>query len=137
MHARLAMKTQLRVAPQQVMASTLLQTTVADLDHYIEQALIENPALERVEPRSVDARATPLTASWDDSLTHYTAVAPCSADDSDPTEQLIAAISPLDHLRTQLSLLADSSDLALTLNLVDSLDHHGYLRIALPELAEE
>ena len=52
MHTILALKTQLKIAPQQVMASTLLQVAIVDLNQLLAKELAANPALERVEPEA-------------------------------------------------------------------------------------
>lgn len=135
MHARLGLKTQVKVAPQQVLASALLQASLVDLDQVIAKELAENPALERVTPQ----------AAWDElslpDLTLPRIAADPQADGAgaldDWAEQVAAQPPLIDQLATQLALLADGPICTLAVSLLPCLDNNGYLRTSTTALADE
>src|SRR5215212_9381369 len=53
MRPRLSMKMQMRASPQLVLAGELLRVSGADLERRIRQELEENPALEKIKPKSL------------------------------------------------------------------------------------
>lgn len=139
MHARLALKTQLKISPQQVMTSTLLQASALDLEALVRQELTDNPALEQSEAWS--ALQTQYAASIADHASpRYTpaALLPWSAGDGAPDdliEQLIDQPTAIEQLNNQAACLVEEADLALVAYLLHSLDEQGYLRTSLAELA--
>lgn len=131
MHTILALKTQLKIAPQQVMASTLLQAAIVDLNQLLAKELAANPALERVET----AAATMPQAT----LPYPSAYPPTEAtnDLDDWAEQLTAQPSRIEQLVAELALMADGQVYAVAVDLLDCLDDHGYLRGSTATLAQE
>jgi RNA polymerase sigma-54 factor len=120
MRAKLALKIGLKITPQQILTSQLLQASAGDLEELIRQELAENPALEPRERRS----APPSTASASSSVS------------SDFSQQLIAQPTAIEQLSTQIACAVQEPELALAIFLLDSLDEHGYLRTPIVELAE-
>lgn len=133
MQTRLGLKQQLKVAPQQVLVSTLLQATLVDLDELITKELADNPALERVHPQS----------AWDDLPPPAPPVHAASAQTEsastldDWAEQMVDQPSLVEQLTTQLTLLPAGPNCDLAVMLLHYLDNHGYLRVATATLTEE
>ncbi|MCE7987631.1 MAG: RNA polymerase sigma-54 factor [Caldilinea sp. CFX5] len=137
MHARLALKTQLKIAPQQVMASTLLQAALVDLDQLLAKEVAANPALERVETTA--ATDTVSDAMPQATLSYLSAYPQGEAtpDLDDWTEQLTAQASLIEQLTAQLAFMADGQSYRLAVALLACLDDHGYLRASTATLAQE
>lgn len=142
MHARLALKTSVKITPQQILTSRLLQAAAGDLEQLIRQELAENPALEQCEawsrPTSTAvgspterSPAQPFSVSPVHRSHHHGA--PTAAEIS---EQLIAQPSAIEQLINQVACSAQGTDLTLAVFLLDSLDERGYLRTPLAELAQ-
>lgn len=130
MHAQLLLKFQPQVKLQQVISSTLLQVSGADLEQVIASELAANPALERLRERN--------SPSMRDS--HYGARRPAQNGEHrimPDGEYLVAVPSPLERLAGQLTLLVDGEDLGHALQLLHALDDHGYLRTEAGDLATE
>jgi RNA polymerase sigma-54 factor len=137
MHARLALKTQLKIAPQQVMASTLLQAAIVDLNQLLAEEVAANPALERVE-------TTAATDTVSDAMPQATLAYPSAYPHAEATndledwaEQLAAQPSSIEQLTAQLALMADGQTYALAVDLLYCLDDHGYLRGSTATLVQE
>ncbi len=127
---------QLAMTPQLQQSIRLLQLSTLELQAEIEQALLENPLLERAEPedgaqedevepvrvmRVDDTRRGDGDSDFDDWLSQQAAPAPALAD----------------HLLAQLAATRLSDrEKALVEALIGELDDNGYLRTPLGELAE-
>ncbi|MCX7896855.1 MAG: RNA polymerase factor sigma-54 [Rhodocyclaceae bacterium] len=152
----------LALTPQLQQSIRLLQLSTLELNQEIEQALQDNPLLERV-----DAETPAYAGGAEDALAH----AEASAEDAQPQESLLAAewsidagewqavaqggvrdpndedveageIAPAhvtlrDHLTEQLALsqLSDAEKARVAF-LIEALEEDGYLSASLEELAE-
>ena len=150
---------QLTLSPQIVQAIRILQLSAADLEHEVEEALSNNPFLERVEPTTAAAAGTtttstattaeeevpepaPLAAASsdadDDREDHdpWTSTSPKRTDDERPIGEGYAPSTTLrDHLVEQLagSRLSVADRLIVEI-VIDGLDDDGYLRQTPEEL---
>jgi len=163
MHQSLELRTtqQLTLSPQIVQAIRILQLSAADLEHEVEEALSNNPFLERTEaagaapPSSASASTTasvtedesaeapPLASTAaeidDDRGDDHDSWAnslPKRSDDERPIGEGYAPSTTLrDHLVEQLagSRLSDADRLVVEI-VIDGLDDDGYLRQSTEEL---
>jgi RNA polymerase sigma-54 factor len=149
---------QLTLSPQIVQAIRILQLSAADLEHEVEEALANNPFLERAESAAqpttpsttatastaedevVEPVQTPTTASEsdDDGEGHdpWTSTSPKRSDDERPIgEGYALSVTLRDHLVEQLagSRLSDYDRLVVEI-VIDGLDDDGYLRQTPEEL---
>ena len=138
-----AQTTQIAVTAQTVLASTLLRLAVADVEEAVKRELAENPALELVEPRSVRERTTAERPSrfgdsleWDGARHRGTTTA-WEGDDQDPLDRVAATQSAFEQLFDQARLLTPTADLDIVTHLIQSLDEHGFFRIAEADFARD
>jgi RNA polymerase sigma-54 factor len=149
---------QLTLSPQIVQAIRILQLSAADLEHEVEEALANNPFLERTEPAtqpaasSTSSAAAPAeedtvepvaptasaTESEDDGDAHqpWTTTSPKRTDDERPIgEGYALSVTLRDHLVEQLagSRLSEYDRLVVEI-VIDGLDDDGYLRQSPEEL---
>ncbi|MCS7100784.1 MAG: RNA polymerase factor sigma-54, partial [Burkholderiaceae bacterium] len=160
---QLKLSQHLALTPQLQQSIRLLQLSTLELHQEIEQALADNPLLERDD----DPLATPLRVAADgaivvshfdgmaggeepaalapgaedgfdgDGLTDWGGSARAERDEDDAGPQAWAAAQPTlaEHLRQQLAATSASPrDRALVEMLIDALDDDGYLTTPLPEL---
>ena len=155
---QLRLSQHLTLTPQLQQSIRLLQLSTVELNQEIEQALAENPILERDEGEAEGAPpvdgAAPLHPASGSSSAAEEAPAPerhddlspdfASAwqgggdDDGDNDRSISAHDAPTlrDHLNEQLSLMnLPARDRALVELLIDSLDEDGYLTQSLEEIA--
>ncbi|MDK9723792.1 MAG: RNA polymerase factor sigma-54 [Sterolibacteriaceae bacterium MAG5] len=162
---QLKLSQHLALTPQLQQSIRLLQLSTLELNQEIEQALQENPLLEREEPgdamslttysQSSDAMATvqPVEAQnangderppmgeelgWGTEMPGgHGSRDPNDESDPDTGEIQAAATSLRDHLNAQLGLTQiDDRGRALVSFLVEALDEDGYLTQNLEELAD-
>ena len=154
---QLRLSQHLTLTPQLQQSIRLLQLSTIELNQEIEQALAENPILEREEgdgegSAPVDG-STPLHAQGssgpvaeeapaperhDDLTPEFASPWQGGDDDGDNDRSISAHDAPTlrDHLNEQLSLMnLPPRDRALVELLVDSLDEDGYLTQSLEEIA--
>jgi RNA polymerase sigma-54 factor len=150
---------QLTLSPQIVQAIRILQLSAADLEHEVEEALANNPFLEREEtaapPAAASTTATTTasaeedvgepapsvataTESDDDGEGHdpWTSVSSKRTDDERPIgEGYALSVTLRDHLIEQLagSRLSEYDRLVVEI-IIDGLDDDGYLRQTPQEL---
>lgn len=162
---QLKLSQHLALTPQLQQSIRLLQLSTLELNQEIEQALQENPLLEREEPGDAlslavpftpgsDAMATPQPVAEADGRTDDRPVGdelnwgiempgghgprdPNDENDVDSGEIQAAATSLRDHLNTQLAMTQLSvHERALVGFLIEALDDDGYLTQSLEELAD-
>ncbi|MCC7079696.1 MAG: RNA polymerase factor sigma-54 [Burkholderiales bacterium] len=159
MHQSLQLRTSqhLTLSPQIVQAIRILQLSAADLEHEVEEALANNPLLERTEtaPQSDPATASagavveddtaepaPTSASVSegdedgDGHDPWTSASAKRDDDERPIgEGYAPSVTLRDHLVAQLagSRLSDHDRLVVEA-VIDDLDDDGYLRQTTEEL---
>ncbi len=150
---------QLTLSPQIVQAIRILQLSAADLEHEVEEALANNPFLERAEPSAQGTSATssttttaaaeeepveatplaPAAAEADDDREEHdpwTSSSPKRTDDERPIGEGYAPSTTLrDHLVEQLAgaRLSEADRLVVEI-VIDGLDDDGYLRQTPEEL---
>jgi RNA polymerase sigma-54 factor len=150
---------QLTLSPQIVQAIRILQLSASDLEHEVEEALANNPFLERAEsaaqPTAASTTGTvaaspeeeapePVTSpsaaaeSEDDGEGHdpWTSTSPRRTDDERPIgEGYAPSVTLRDHLVEQLagSRLSEYDRLVVEM-VIDGLDDDGYLRQSPEEL---
>jgi RNA polymerase sigma-54 factor len=139
MHARLALKAEYKITPQQILTSTLLQASAADLEELIRRELAENPALE--ERAACSTRQAEPVASIEEATFSTEALGRFNKPNKAPTldelvDQLVAQPTAIEQLSAQAACLVDGAELALLLYLLHSLDQHGYLRTPIAKLAQ-
>jgi RNA polymerase sigma-54 factor len=147
---QLRLSQHLTLTPQLQQSIRLLQLSTVELNQEIEQALAENPILERDEgdgadlapPRTAASSSAPeevpLPERTDEVTPEFTSGWQGGDDDSDTDRGFAAQDTPTlrDHLNEQLSLLnLEQRDRALVSLLVDTLDEDGYLTQSLEEVA--
>jgi len=156
---QLKLSQHLALTPQLQQSIRLLQLSTLELNQEIEQALQENPLLERDEPAdspsfvpSADAMTVSQSApepeptrSFDDGAdagwgTEFPAAhAPRDGgdDDIDATDIQAAATGLREHLNAQLALIQLSGrERALVAFLIEAVDEDGYLTQDLEELTD-
>ena len=154
---QLRLSQHLTLTPQLQQSIRLLQLSTVELNQEIEQALAENPILEREESDADGSgpgdSAAPLHAQsgsgpaaeeapaperHDDLTPEFASAWQGGDDDGDSDRSISAHDAPTlrDHLNEQLSLMnLPRRDRALVELLIDSLDEDGYLRQSLEEIA--
>jgi len=148
---QLRLSQHLTLTPQLQQSIRLLQLSTVELNQEIEQALMENPILERDEG---DAEAAPPARAPGEPLPRADEPAPRERseetapdfalqwqgadDDPDGDRNFGTQDTPTlrDHLNGQLSFIKlDERDRALVELLIDTLDEDGYLTQSLEEIA--
>jgi RNA polymerase sigma-54 factor len=142
MPTQFLLKLQPQVKLQQVVSSTLLQVSRAELEQVIERELAANPALERVRDRiDVSARTNMRDIQHDELYPRRSASGRAERASGTgmigASEQLVARPSALDRLGEELALLAAGQDLMLARRVLHMLDDHGYLRSTAAAVAAE
>ncbi|OFZ97694.1 MAG: RNA polymerase factor sigma-54 [Betaproteobacteria bacterium RIFCSPLOWO2_02_67_12] len=148
---QLRLSQHLTLTPQLQLSIRLLQLSTVELNQEIEQALMENPILERDEgdteaappargPADALPRAEePANHERSEDLAPDFAAPWRGADDDEESDRTFAAEDTptlRDHLNGQLSLTnLDQRDRALVGLLIDLLDEDGYLTQGLEETA--
>lgn len=130
MYPRLAFRMQFRIGPQLVLAGKVLRASAGEVEEMVLQEVQANPALElaheAVEISSFDSQRSTRTRRnkpWD-------------VEDWDSLdERLVARTTAVEQLVAQAALLVEREDLEIAVELLYSLDDHGYLRTPLAELA--
>jgi len=161
---QLKLSQHLALTPQLQQSIRLLQLSTLELNQEIEQFLIDNPLLERVEPTegstyivAGDTLSTPqpvadepTNASYDEAYnipsdSNWSGDAPANrsprdsndGDDSDYADIQAAAVSLRDHLGAQLGFTPLSErDRSMVIFLIEALDEDGYLAQDLQELLD-
>ncbi|MDD2948699.1 MAG: RNA polymerase factor sigma-54 [Rugosibacter sp.] len=152
----------LALTPQLQQAIRLLQLSTLELHAEVDQALQENPLLERIDPEQTHYTSslelpTPPSAttetsemhdepaeissgedeSWGMEYSASTRPRDPNDDDADSGELQTASISLREHLNTQLMMTAlPDRERALTAFLIESLDDDGYLTQSFDDLLE-
>jgi RNA polymerase sigma-54 factor len=136
------------VTPQLVMARTLLQLSSTELEQAIARELAENPALEMVEtPRCPSCGAAmphghcpycgKSTSQVEREYGADNASYDYAYDGDDAISRLSTRTSLGEHLLSQARLSLSSQDLPIAAHLLENLDHHGFLRCELDEVASQ
>ena len=159
---QLKLSQHLTLTPQLQQSIRLLQLSTLELNQEIENFLIENPMLERIESDETEAQGqvrttapdteaeTPSEQAERDSAAEATSydesgewgkpgsASPRSDDDDNDFQDIQAAETSLrDHLNQQLSLSPMSDrDRSLCRLIVEAIDDDGYLNQTLEELLE-
>jgi len=159
---QLKLSQHLALTPQLQQSIRLLQLSTLELNQEIEQALQENPLLEREEPTeaiafsppsdamatvsqpSAEAEAEPsrdfddgAEASWGSEMSASHAPRDSGDDDVDAADIQAAATGLREHLNSQLALTQLSErERILVAFLVEALDDDGYLTQSLEELVD-
>jgi RNA polymerase sigma-54 factor len=152
----------LALTPQLQQAIRLLQLSTLELHAEVDQALQENPLLERIDPEQTryasslelptppsataetsEARDEPAEMgsgedeSWGAEFSVGTRPRDPNDDDTDSNELQTASVSLQSHLNTQLMMTAlPDRERALTAFLIESLDDDGYLTQSFDDLIE-
>jgi RNA polymerase sigma-54 factor len=148
---QLRLSQHLTLTPQLQQSIRLLQLSTVELNQEIEQALAENPILEREEgdadgappPHALQGQApaaeeAPAPERHDDATPEFASSWQGGEDDGDSDRSVSAHDAPTlrDHLNEQLSLLnLQGDDRTLVGLLIDALDEDGYLTQSLEEIA--
>ncbi len=154
-HLQRRLHQQLTLTPQLQQSIRLLQLSTLELNQEIEQALNDNPLLERVEPGAEigmspaqeSAPGAEEQATTPEQDTVYDEMAwgdrPVShAGDDEDEDRVFQQVDPnsqglRQHLREQLALMPLSArDRQLVTMLIEALDEDGYLEGSLDEWAE-
>jgi len=160
---QLRLSQHLALTPQLQQSIRLLQLSTLELNAEIEQALQENPLLERDEPEdtsytpSIDTLVAPSSTASETPVDREERIEPRAGDDEgwgvdfsgsggqrdpndddlDSGETQAASISLREHLGAQLSLTPlPDRDRALVSFLIEALDDDGYLTQSLEELLD-
>ena len=139
---------ELRLSPQQILQSTILQLTTLALEARVNQELEQNPVLEEVdsddkEVSELDSQDNPTEddhdVNWEELLPQNDDYEPKR--EFDPNKRQIMLIQPavqslVDHLLDQLKLL-NLSDVEnqIATQIIWSLDDRGYLALPLENIA--
>jgi RNA polymerase sigma-54 factor len=148
---QLRLSQHLTLTPQLQQSIRLLQLSTVELNQEIEQALAENPILERDDGEgdgapsvhtpagsTPAAEEAPAPERQDDVTPEFASPWQGGEDDGDNDRSVSAHDAPTlrDHLNEQLSLLnVQGRDRTMVELLIDSLDEDGYLKQSLEEIA--
>ena len=148
---QLRLSQHLTLTPQLQQSIRLLQLSTVELNQEIEQALAENPILERDDGEgdaappvhapagsSPAGEEAPAPERQDDVTPEFASPWQGGEDDGDNDRSVSAHDAPTlrDHLNEQLSLLnVQGRDRTMVELLIDSLDEDGYLKQSLEEIA--
>ena len=148
---QLRLSQHLTLTPQLQQSIRLLQLSTVELNQEIEQALAENPILERDDgeadgapPVHAPAGSAPVAEEapaqerQEDVTPEFASPWQGGEDDGDNDRSVSAHDAPTlrDHLNEQLSLLnVQGRDRTMVELLIDSLDEDGYLKQSLEEIA--
>ena len=148
---QLRLSQHLTLTPQLQQSIRLLQLSTVELNQEIEQALAENPILERDDGEgdgappvhapagsAPSAEEAPAQERQEDVTPEFASPWQGGEDDGDNDRSVSAHDAPTlrDHLNEQLSLLnVQGRDRTMVELLIDSLDEDGYLKQSLEEIA--
>ena len=148
---QLRLSQHLTLTPQLQQSIRLLQLSTVELNQEIEQALAENPILERDDGEgdgappvhapagsAPSAEEAPAQERQEDVTPEFASPWQGGEDDGDNDRSISAHDAPTlrDHLNEQLSLLnVQGRDRTMVELLIDSLDEDGYLKQSLEEIA--
>jgi RNA polymerase sigma-54 factor len=148
---QLRLSQHLTLTPQLQQSIRLLQLSTVELNQEIEQALAENPILERDDGEgdgappvhapagsAPSAEEAPAQERQEDITPEFASPWQGGEDDGDNDRSISAHDAPTlrDHLNEQLSLLnVQGRDRTMVELLIDSLDEDGYLKQSLEEIA--
>lgn len=133
-----------RVDPKLVLASSLLQMAMTELEQAVDAELSENPALERIEEETVTLDDNQISdmllarsgATYTFSTDESYSARPFDPDDTqDWTDLVIAPTSLSDHLRSQLLPMLPEYLQALGADVADAINARGYLEMEIEEIA--
>jgi len=143
MHSRqsleLRQQQQLALTPQLQQSIRFLQLSAQDLELEVQQALQENPLLERGDEYDIDGEPT-VAQEHDEGmedrwLTSLASNRRSNEDDDAERPESPVPLSLQDHLYQQLRLTrASERDCVLVGLLIDELDDHGYLSTPISEI---
>ncbi len=139
---------ELRLTPQQILQSTILQLTTLALEARVNQELEQNPVLEEAESsREQEEGPEEEKESKEEEEIDWEEILPSNDDyqpkqEYDPGKPKMKMIQPsprglVDHLREQLSLLnLDESEELIADEIIWSIDERGYLSVPLENIAQ-
>ena len=137
---------ELRLTPQQILQSTILQLTTLALEARVNQELEQNPVLEEAESPPDQETADEKEdeeeeeIDWEELLPSNDDYQPKQEYDPGKPRTKIIQASPrglVDHLREQLSLLSlDEAEELIADEIIWSIDERGYLSVPLENIAQ-
>jgi len=137
---------ELRLTPQQILQSTILQLTTLALEAKVIQELEQNPVLEEVEPQTSDDEPAENSDNNEEEDLDWDEILP-SNDDYKPKEEYdrsrnnYKTIQPsprglVDYLMDQVNLLTlDETERTIAHELVWNIDERGYITIPTDNIA--
>jgi len=142
---------ELRLTPQQILQSTILQLTTLALEARVTQELEQNPVLEEVEPEErylsddneyepgKEADTPESDIDWDEILPQnddYQPKIEYDREQKSPRQTQAAPRGLVDHINDQLKLLnLNSTEEQVAAEIIWNLDERGYLAIPIENIA--
>ncbi|MFA4838038.1 MAG: RNA polymerase factor sigma-54 [Candidatus Neomarinimicrobiota bacterium] len=139
---------ELRLTPQQILQSTILQLTTLALEARVTQELEQNPVLEEVEPEYPEESTEPVSdkepnekdeINWEDILPQNDDYEPKQEYDHNVKQGRYVQPSPrglVDHLFEQIKLMNfDEIDQKIASEIIWNIDDRGYLMVPIENIA--
>jgi len=139
---------ELRLTPQQILQSTILQLTTLALESRVTQELEQNPVLEEVEPEYPEESTEPAPETepnekdeidWDSILPHNDDYEPKQEYDHNVKQGRYVQPSPrglVDHLFEQVKLMNfDETEGKIASEIIWNIDDRGYLTVPIENIA--
>jgi len=139
MQINLSVRTQMKVSPQLVIAGRLLQASGTEIIQMIDRELENNPALELVNDNPgmrSDLAKVSLGYGSGYSVGFISGRDASRLHDLD-VENIEYCKSPIEMLTEQISSMVDKADRISIVQILNYLDHRGYLTMQNDELARE
>jgi DNA-directed RNA polymerase specialized sigma subunit, sigma54 homolog len=141
MYTKLSIRAQMKVSPQLVITSKLLQVPGSELEQFINEELANNPALELANKRDFVKEKLYLARSDGQPSMHSANFAKAGLPPLSSFEEMVENISqyqsPLEKLTEQVSIALDKTDRDIAIELLHRLDHRGFLVEPTEQLAYE
>jgi RNA polymerase sigma-54 factor len=137
---------ELRLTPQQILQSTILQLTTLALEAKVAQELEQNPVLEEVEPEDqpvedekTSDKEDEKEIDWEEILPRNDDYVPKEEFDRSKKEYHLVQVSPrglVDHLFDQLKLMnLKPNEVQIAHEIIWNIDERGYLTVPIENIA--
>jgi RNA polymerase sigma-54 factor len=141
MYTKLSLRPQMKTSAQLVINSRLLQVPAAELEAFINQEVINNPALELAKQDDFDPGNQKRAVTDHQPVMDFKSSraagfhAPLSFEEM--VENIPHQQSPVEQLVRQAALILDKSDLGIAVQLLYRLDARGFLSLPRQQLAND
>jgi RNA polymerase sigma-54 factor len=130
-----------KLSPQQIQLMKLLQIPADQLEERIKEELEDNPALEEGISGDDFESSTSIDDYYleEESSSYKTKIEGVNSDEDQKTIPIPITMSFHDYLEQQLGLIGtlDEKQLAISLQIIGSIDEDGYLRREIPSIIDD